>query len=202
MSGSPGVTRTRATSVNSRLLCQLSYRGPSLPILGHQPSDLPERFARKILVTEGGCWRFTGAKSSNGYGSVGYRSRVWSAHKLAYTMLVGTVPDGLTLDHLCHNRDLDCPGGRTCEHRACCNPEHLEPVPQRVNSARSPNTLYGATHCPRGHSYATAYVRPNGRRECRECRDEKRPTYYERERAQYAARVAAGLDPRAPRLIT
>lgn len=196
---SPALTRTGTTRVNSSVLCQLSYGGPQTPILGHSPSDLPERFGRRIVVTDEGCWVFGGAKSSNGYGSVGYQRRVWSAHKLAYTLLVGPVPDGLSIDHVCHNRADDCAGGRTCRHRPCCNPDHLEAVPQALNNLRSPNSLHGATHCPMGHSYDDAYVRPNGRRECRACRDEKRSSYYPRERARYAALVAAGLDPRAPR---
>lgn len=64
------------------------------------------------------------------------------AHRLAYTIYVGEIPKGLTLDHLCRNR-------------RCVNPHHLEPVPLAENIARSPNALSTInrrkTHCNRGH---------------------------------------------------
>lgn len=52
----------------------------------------------------------------------GYRGPI-TAHRFAYELLVGPVPDGLQLDHLCRNR-------------ACCNPEHLEPVEGVENRLR------------------------------------------------------------------
>ena len=46
------------------------------------------------------------------------------AHRLVYETLVGPIPDGLVLDHLCKNVQ-------------CVNPDHLEPVTQAVNLDRS-----------------------------------------------------------------
>ncbi|OBK92611.1 hypothetical protein A5646_03270 [Mycobacterium sp. 1245499.0] len=68
------------------------------------------------------CWTWTAA-STNGYGSVCYQKRTWSTHKLSYTLLVGPVPNGLTIDHLCRNK-------------LCCNPAHLEPVTNTENLRR------------------------------------------------------------------
>ena len=68
------------------------------------------------------CWTWTGA-ATNGYGSAWYESRAWSSHKLAYTLLIGPVSDGLTIDHLCRNK-------------LCCNPAHLEPVTNLENIRR------------------------------------------------------------------
>jgi hypothetical protein len=45
------------------------------------------------------------------------------AHRVAYEQFVGTVPDGLELDHL-------------CENKACVNPGHLEPVTRSENVRR------------------------------------------------------------------
>jgi hypothetical protein len=58
------------------------------------------------------------------------------AHRLSWTMANGPIPDGMTLDHVCHTLDLSCAGGDECLHRRCINPDHLEPVTQSVNSWR------------------------------------------------------------------
>lgn len=59
-----------------------------------------------------------------------------SAHRASWIMANGPIPEAMTLDHVCHNRDLDCAGGDDCEHRRCLNPEHLEVVTQSENSRR------------------------------------------------------------------
>ena len=76
------------------------------------------------------CWEWLGAKLVKGYGHFflgGTRqegNRRWVlAHRFAYEELVGPIPDGLDLDHLCRNV-------------GCCNPAHLEPVSRSVNLLR------------------------------------------------------------------
>lgn len=71
--------------------------------------------AKRILVQEDGCWIWTGARLANGYGVVKHEKRNQVVHRVVYNMLVGPVPAGLELDHLCNVK-------------GCCNPAHLEPV--------------------------------------------------------------------------
>jgi hypothetical protein len=127
-----------------------------------------------------GCWVFQGAKSW-GYGVLGTgrrgdgTRRMTSAHRVVYEALVGPVPEGLDLDHLCRNR-------------ACVNPTHLEPVTRQVNLLRGltiPAAHAAKTHCPQGHAYDEANTHVyRGMRLCRACDREKH-------RRRYAARVAA-----------
>lgn len=65
-----------------------------------------------------------------------------------------------TVDHLCHNADAECPGGNTCPHRRCVNPEHLA-VTSAVENWRNgrqgaPAMWRARTHCPQGHEYTEA----------------------------------------------
>ena len=121
-----------------------------------------ERVLVRCKSDANGCWVFTGAKS-RGYGVVRISRAAGNkvTHRVVYETLVGDVPEGLDLDHLCRNR-------------ACCNPSHLEPVTRSENLRRSP--LVGKrrvvkTHCPQGHPYdeSNTYVTPSGGRMCRTC---------------------------------
>jgi hypothetical protein len=109
------------------------------------PDDrLPDRIASKIRVnTDTGCWEWTASIGSHGYGQVHYERKMHTVHRLLYMLLVGPVPEGLQLDHLCRNRP-------------CCNPEHLEIVTHRQNSLRdtgAPAHNAKKIACPQGHPY-------------------------------------------------
>jgi hypothetical protein len=144
---------------------------------------LPAHIREKInpTPTDQGCWQWTGSLNK-GYGSTswGYEHKLKSAaHRVVYTILIGRIPDGLSLDHTCHNVDPTCKGGVTCQHRACVNPAHMDPCTKVENLARSPNAVFNRnrvkTHCKRGHEFTPANTRieidVKGRkgRRCRKC---------------------------------
>lgn len=109
-------------------------------------------------------------RTLDGYAQGSYRGRQLPAHRLVYELLVGPIPDGLTLDHLCYN-----PG--------CVEPRHLEPVTATENSRRQRSA--SKTECSRGHGYTpeNTYIRPaNGQRDCRQCIRERALRYYHRSR--------------------
>ncbi|WP_431606341.1 HNH endonuclease [Kocuria rosea] len=94
--------------------------------------------------------------------------RLVEAHRWLYEHWFGPIPDGHDLDHLCHNADAACPGGRACEHRACLT--HTQPVPHRTNLLRGQHVYRGQTHCKYDHEFTdenTKWV--NGYRYCRAC---------------------------------
>lgn len=121
-----------------------------------------------------GCWVWQGYVRS-GYGIIGVTEggipSVRTAHRIAYERLVGPVPEGLDLDHLCHTRDLLCPGGIACPHRRCVNPDHLEPVTRRENAHRG-RGRHGQTHCKWGHEMTpeNTMIRTDGAWNSRRCR--------------------------------
>jgi hypothetical protein len=107
----------------------------------------------------GECWLWTGAVSSSGYGRAHWRGVQTTAQRRAYLELVGPIPDGLHLDHL-------------CGVRRCVNPVHLEPVTRLENNRRSGNQNTHKVICKRGHALfgLNLYRYPDGRRDCRICR--------------------------------
>lgn len=134
---------------------------------------LPERIASKIARDpESDCWEWTAGRNNYGYGSVSMNSKSTLAHRVVYELLVGPIPQGLQIDHLCRNR-------------GCVNPDHLEPVTQWENMQRGLSATW--THCPWGHEYteANTYRRPGREtRLCRICRATSRKTWREREWAR------------------
>ena len=139
-------------------------------------SDI-SRFEGKIVKYEGSCWEWTGYRIDQGYGQMwagGKSGRSMRVHRLAYTLWVGPISAGLELDHICHGLDRGCAGGRSCAHRRCVNPGHLEPVTGKVNVLRSSSFVAAnaaKTHCYKGHPFSAenTYRYPDGRRQCRIC---------------------------------
>ena len=127
------------------------------------------RFFRHVDKTDC-CWLWTGALNEHGYGVFNKPAdtprgmATCKAHRFAYELLVGPIPEGLDLDHVYV---------RGCRYRNCVNPAHLEPVTNHENSLRGLRSQ--KTHCPQGHKYTventrigvSAYGHPD--RQCRTC---------------------------------
>ena len=130
------------------------------------------------------CWVWTGKVDRDGYGNRRARgpgNGVAKTHRIAYTWLVGPIPVGMTLDHLCRNP-------------SCVNPEHLEVVTPAENSRRARTKA----RCLRGHLLEGANVikTANGRR-CKVCQD----SYYARNTERVLARHKARYDTKADHVV-
>lgn len=130
-------------------------------------SSLHEELQDKVMPEPmSGCWIWIGSIDGNGYGQIQTRNRRYprAAHRYTYQTLMGEIPHGLQIDHLCRNRQ-------------CVNPAHLEPVTFLENVRRGDAGKYQSrrTHCPHGHEYSGDNLviskGKNGRthRQCYEC---------------------------------
>lgn len=143
------------------------------------------RFMAKVEETPDGCWLWKGAKvnCSPGwsYGTFYFRKKMTLAHRVAHTMFIGEIPQGLVVDHLCRNI-------------LCVNPDHLEAVTTYENVHRgqrwSPERRAAArrTHCKNGHlltpenTYSWHLASGEVKRICRKCSAAWRRRYTKKRR--------------------
>jgi hypothetical protein len=113
------------------------------------------------------CWLWTGTLATNGYGIMWTGEKTRVAHRLVFELLIGDVPEGLELDHLCRVRH-------------CVRPDHLEPVTHAENMLRARRS-----HCKRGHERTAVNIRitKRGSRQCIPCHREDAKAQYLRGRA-------------------
>lgn len=100
------------------------------------------------------------------YGQFRAGGRKIVAHRFAYELMVGPVPEGLELDHV-----MD----RGCTSSLCVNPAHLEPVTHQVNCQRG--TRATKEYCDNGHEFTeeNTTIEKRGWRRCKQChRDQER----------------------------
>lgn len=119
-----------------------------------------ERFWSKVEKTKS-CWEWKNAKTTNGYGFFSINGKMAYAHRVAYELCKGKIPEELILDHLCRNK-------------GCVNPDHLETVTLGENLRRADNQITTInsrkTHCPRGHELKVPnLIYYKTQRTCRRC---------------------------------
>ena len=127
------------------------------------------RLNSKISYTSTGCWEFTGYRDRDGYGRIQWRGKhAYLAHRAAYEIAYGSIPPGMTVDHLCNNR-------------SCIRYEHLEAVSHEEDVRRA---VERRTHCGNGHPWVEENTyRWDGRRQCRKCNAAAARRYQARLRA-------------------
>jgi len=114
-----------------------------------------DNFWSKVNKTEG-CWEWTAALNPGGYGRLRARDNgkrvMLLAHRLSYELHSGEIPDGMQIDHACHNK-------------ACVKPSHLRPATNKQNGenqagahADSKSGIRGVSWHKRAGKWA-AYVR-------------------------------------------
>lgn len=145
--------------------------------MGRKPFNIEQALWDKTIIT-GFCWEYAGWLDKHGYGYTRFEGKTWRAHRLSYVLLVGDIPDGLVLDHLCRVRH-------------CVNPDHLEPVTHKVNLYRgfTEARFHGTkTHCKNGHEYTPENtLQGASQRYCRACARDKQKRLNSPERRAYRA---------------
>lgn len=134
------------------------------------------------------CWPWKGSRNPDGYGSFSYQGRQARAHRMAWMLANGAVPEAGKL--ICHS----------CDNPPCCNPAHLWPGTPSDNmkdcyakgrAPRSAPALNAAkAHCPAGHPFSGDNLvlrKANGDRECRTCIRARNKGWRARARAKAAA---------------
>ena len=146
---------------------------------GGRPNTAEDFWDRVEPEPNTGCWIWVGYRLKSGYGNFAFHGTI-PAHRFAYQLLRGPIPEGLTLDHY------------ICNFPPCVNPWHTEPVPLSVNIARAKARRTG---CRRGgHPYDKVWqsaTNPKDRRRfCSVCDRENKRASVRRLRLQKQSATA------------
>lgn len=79
-----------------------------------------EKILKNVIEDGNGCWVWQRSVNSAGYGQTTVNKKYWLTHRYVYHTVIGPIPDGSVIRHLCHNT-------------RCCNPKHLASGSQRDN---------------------------------------------------------------------
>lgn len=131
-----------------------------------------DRFWSKVTKTDG-CWVWAASRGRQGYGHFDLDGKIEKAHRVAYQLVLGPIPDGAFILH-------------SCDNPPCVNPAHLrvgthvDNMRDMVERQRHPSL--NKPECVNGHPYneANTYRKPNGYRGCRTCRTAAKRAHRER----------------------
>jgi hypothetical protein len=111
-----------------------------------------EAYITERITIVGECWIWNEGKSKDGYGTTRRKGKHWMAHRLAYTIFTGPIPEGKDILHQCDNS-------------GCCNPLHLFPGTQLDNirdKVQKGRQAKGAVHGLRLSGPKNAFFRKFG----------------------------------------
>ena len=150
--GLPGCDRRHY----GRGLCSMHYQRERKGSTGRRFSSPEESFlARTEPLLWSGCLIWTGGLHPSGHGLIRLRGQMVGAHRFAWEQEYGPIPDGMQVDHICHNR-------------ACCEVSHLRLATAQQNARNRSGPLPGSATGLRGvvrrGSRFEAYIRPGGGR--------------------------------------
>ena len=126
-------------------------------------NSLLNRFTSKTSFNEATqCLEWTASRTKTGYGRFHFAGETQRAHRVAYTLAHGEIPEGLFVLHKCDNP-------------SCVNVKHLRLGTTQENTAdrtmRNRHHNTHKTHCPRGHEYTEENTAHNNGRQCRACKE-------------------------------
>jgi hypothetical protein len=136
------------------------------------PAAVIERLMNRIEVTESGCWISLYSTGSHGYSQIGWTCRqpevcgtrlhMRLGHRLSWEHRNGSIPDLMTIDHVCRTR-------------RCINPEHLRLLSNLANASdtrvAAGDPVVIGKKCGKGLHELLRY--PSGAVACRECAQER-----------------------------
>ena len=127
------------SEINVKRICK-GIRGKNWRLGRKSANPDEDKFWKRVDKTSDGCWMWTGSLTDDGYGNVWYDGKCQGAHRVAYEITFGPIPEGKELDH-------------KCRIRACCNPDHLTPMTHErnmelVRSQQAKQTRFTACHSP------------------------------------------------------
>lgn len=164
------------TGQTRRGLCEPHYdRLRRTP--GFKPRLIPtpsESLAAGLERKPNGCLEWTGCTNEAGYGRLRSSGQKFKAHRLAWMLVNGIIPDGLNVLHHCDNPPCcETTPSATYPDGHLFLGTHADNVADKMAKGRNrTNGNEKKTHCPKRHEYTpeNTYVYPNGRRSCRKCR--------------------------------
>src|SRR5690349_955039 len=83
-----------------------------MPIAKRYQDDPGQRLWPRLVTTATGCREWTGSRNDHGYGQLRVNGRLVKAHRFAWELANGPIPQGSDVMH-------------GCDNPPCCNPEHL-----------------------------------------------------------------------------